>query len=254
MYYKELIRVARALKIVAIVCLILDAAAGAVVVWARLHGSLHTEPVQVPLAALFALAAFVAIFPTTAFGTSLACENEGHLELAWTKPASRARYALVTFGVDAVGIVGAFAIALVLLTVVPLAMLGMAGSITVGSTAMLELLRDLGFLFAWYALMQTLTASLRGGAGLVAGLSWIPALVLAVLAKAPLPPAWHDVIRFVDYINPMAYFSNVDAQNNGVTHIENFLGFGVDITIVAVAVLAFAYAAIAIAQWRRLEA
>jgi hypothetical protein len=48
---------------------------------------------QIPIIVIFAIGGFAASVYATMLG-GLADDNDGHLSLAWTKPASRARYAL----------------------------------------------------------------------------------------------------------------------------------------------------------------
>src|ERR1700736_4655998 len=100
MYYKEFLRVSRGLIVVAIIFGILIA------VQVVSNVSQHSTPAQIhvevnghqsaghniPLSLLLVIGGVVASILAGIWGTSLACENEGHLEVAWTKPATRSRY------------------------------------------------------------------------------------------------------------------------------------------------------------------
>src|SRR2546430_11375674 len=47
---------------------------------------------NIPLAVLFAIAEVFALITATMLGGALAKENDGHLEMAWTKPVTRDRF------------------------------------------------------------------------------------------------------------------------------------------------------------------
>ena len=60
---------------------------------------------HIPVGVLFAIAEGFALITATMLGGALAKENDGHLEIAWTKPVSRERLALAS-------IVGSLSLAL----------------------------------------------------------------------------------------------------------------------------------------------
>ena len=257
MYYKELLRVLRALKNMAIVYVVIDLVYAAFLIFANAQGHLQlpkpSDHVSLSLGALFAICAFAALFPATAYGCSLAAENDGHLALAWTKPASRVRYALTVMSVDAAGIVAAFALTFVLLLLPELGMVGVLRYLSAGPSVVLEAIRHLAVPLAWFALCQALTASLRCNARMVAGVSVLPAIVLAMLAGAPLPGAWHQAFHALGYINPLAYWAGFEVNGSGAS-ANDLMTFALPVGDATLVALVLIYAALAIVQWRRLEA
>src|SRR5579864_5254385 len=107
MYFKELLRVTRGLYILTVILVLI------VVANLVLHQGDTSGADRIPLSLLFAIAGVIATIFAGAFGSSLAAENHGHLDVAWTKPASRNRYALVTVAVDLSATMVAFALCLV---------------------------------------------------------------------------------------------------------------------------------------------
>ncbi|HTD32310.1 MAG TPA: hypothetical protein VK665_01515, partial [Candidatus Elarobacter sp.] len=74
------------------------------------HGVAYTRVTYRPgsdmaWGALFLISGGMGLLVATILGGPLAKENDGHLELAWTKPVSRDLYALAAFGADVVAIV-----------------------------------------------------------------------------------------------------------------------------------------------------
>src|SRR5581483_1371516 len=59
---------------------------------------------RIPVGILFAVASVFALITATMLGGALAKENDGHLELAWTKPVSRERLAIASIASDLVAI------------------------------------------------------------------------------------------------------------------------------------------------------
>ena len=93
MYYKEFLRVRTAVIWLALalgVMLVVHAALHLFV--PGIHGNSSGGTTNfVPFFAVAALV--VGTFMATIFGSTLARENDGHLEVAWTKPHSRTEYA-----------------------------------------------------------------------------------------------------------------------------------------------------------------
>jgi hypothetical protein len=253
-YYREILRVRRNLAI------FLGILAGLLVLQIISNISQHGSLVRVtitpdvathtrlPLSLLFAIAGIVTTIFGGVLGTSLSCENTGHLALAWTKPASRNRYALTVMAVDAVAMLAAFGLTLVT-TLAIVAFAAYASRLFVDGDALRNLARFLAIPFAWYALMQTLTASLRERGGLVAGLSWIVSLILLALGTAQFPPLWSHLITFANYFNPIAYAAYSTPQDQAP---YPFVPWEFD--LVALFALTVLGVIAALAQWRRLEA
>jgi len=194
-----------------------------------------------PWVELFGFAGFVAAIVSTVLGSTLAQEND-HLELAWTKPQSRTRYATSLMAMDALGIivaqVAAFAF---IIGHVALFHAGQQHLVAKPDDA-LNVLRFLLFPLAWYALIVALSARLRGRASVVQGVIWPVALGLTGIGAAPLPEIWRRIIGGINFINPITYI----AENHG------FVNVTLAVSMLALIVVASWFAATI--QWRRLQA
>ncbi|MDQ2872784.1 MAG: hypothetical protein M3R35_06615 [Candidatus Eremiobacteraeota bacterium] len=198
----------------------------------------------VPLALIFA----------TLVSCTLARENDGHLEMAWTKPISRDAYALRSIGTDLAGI-----IVTVLVSV----------SVFIVINAMFQLprfylnergaaLAALAFLvpMAWYALLTAASASLKRGSGAVLGTAWPVAIILpglvglfAAHSESSLAVAIAGTLRAIDTLNPLVYLGNVTGYSGA-----HLLSRGVNAELVETIILLLVYIALAVLQWRRVEA
>ena len=202
-----------------------------------------------PFSILLALAGFVAAIFGTVLGTCLAAENCGHLEIAWTRPASRIGYAGRLMGVDAAGIVAMFAFTL---------LVGLGLIYATGWQHYMEMDASVGavlprfilYPFAWFGLIAAMTASVRGKGGAIAGFSWIGASILLVLLTLDLPPAIHTVIQALNYLNPMLYGS----YSSGAEAARHVMQTGTLFSVGGLAGITVIGITAALAQWRRLEA
>lgn len=184
-------------------------------------------------------------------GGLLAKENDGHLELAWTKPVSRERYALAGMTVDALAI----AVAQLLTIAVTLAasLMFFVPRFSYGATAGWEIVLAFAAPIAWYALITAASASLRRGPGMVIGLGWVLAILIPSIggalqnaAQMNAIAAWfYAIFRGLSYIDPIAYLA---MHNNHPTLMSFPASAGVLCALVA------GYVALAVAQWRRVEA
>ena len=176
----------------------------------------------------------------TVLGLNLASENEGHLEVAWTKPVSRERYGLSLFGVDIVAIAIAQFITMACVTIVADVWIGHAAVVVRPE----NIWRDIAVLMLpinIYAWVTVLTASLKRNRGVVAGLLWPGMLGLAALAFIPVQSV-QSIARIVDTINPIVMYTN---ENHHVTSAATYeIGLFVSVVLLALALV----------QWRRLEA
>jgi hypothetical protein len=222
------------------------------------QGSRVTIDTNTPQPFVFfaAIAAFVALITATILGAPFARENDGHLEIALTKPVSRIVLAASTIGVDFAGIVGSW-----ILTVIAL-IVGSAffqsPNIVFDSQDLVGTMLGLVGAFAWYALLTAATASMKRSYGIVLGLAWPFALIVFVLGKAdlgtqPVFVALHVAAKAISYIMPFTYLHFGPAMTlNG--HPAGSAAFSAGIEGPVLAALAIGYAAIAVIQWRRVEA
>lgn len=254
MYYREFLRARRNLLIFAAIlgCLVVlqivsNISQHGSIVQVNIHpGSSGGD--QMPLSLLFAIAGITATIFAGILGTSLSSENSGHLELAWTKPASRDRYALTVMTVDIAAVFAAFALALAIIALV-IYLAGGWNYVVTDTQAWQNLARFIALPFAWFALMQALTASLRERGGLVAGLSWVGALVLLGLGAAQLTPLWSALIKFINFFNPIAY-----AYYGTGTDQPPYPFSGWELDLASLLAIGIIGIVVALTQWRRLEA
>jgi hypothetical protein len=206
---------------------------------------------EIPWAALLGAAGFVAAIMATVLGSTLAQEN-GHLEVAWTKPRSRTSYATTLMAVDAASIIIAQLIAFAFI-IVPIILFGRGERLVNGPDDMLNVVRFVLFPLSWYALIVAFSATMRGRAGMVQGLIWPIALTLVVLGIVPLPEIWHRIFTGINFINPMSY---VSYHGHG-SDVQILTGAGLPNVALAAVVLALIIAVswfAATYQWRRLQA
>jgi hypothetical protein len=188
---------------------------------------------------LFGAAGFIAAIMSTILGSTLSQENE-HLELAWTKPQSRTRYATSLMTIDAIGIIIAH-VAVFALIIGHMVLFHTGQVRLVGRPDdALNVVRFALFPLAWFGLIVALSAGMRGRAGVVQGLIWPVALGLTGLSAAPLPEIWHRIGAVINFINPISYLS-IGLQ-----------GAGLAVVMLTLIVVASWYAATF--QWRRLQA
>lgn len=202
---------------------------------------------------LFQISILLGVIVASILAGPLAKENDGHLELAWTKPVSRERYALSAIAIDIATMIvsqlGLIAIVLLgtLMWVVP--------SITIGRNGALLILFSLLAPVAWYACLTCFSASLRRGPGVVVGLGWFAALVIPAILLAtdhtynPVGVGVHAIFTALAYIDPIVYIPNMRPHGPNSTLFSSM-----GIALAALAALSIAYIAVAVLQWRRVEA
>lgn len=222
-----------------------------VVLTEDMHGA------NLPVGVLFAVASIIALVTATMLGGVLAKENDGHLELAWTKPVSREKLALASIATDIVAIVVAHLLTVVLILLV-CAMFIWPKFYVNSQTAPVLVLALLGPV-AWYACLTAASASLKRGLGMVCGLGWLAALVIPAVAtgtkgsQSDLGRSIHFVFQSLTYFDPIAYMSlhgGFDRAGIAFQTAVGTLGF----SAVALAVLTIVYLALSVLQWRRVEA
>jgi len=231
----------------------------AIVIQKGADGRLHQVAVNsmsglnVPLGALFGIAAYCAAVFATVISTSLNRERDG-LDFPFTRPVSRQRMALSYFAVDLAAIFAAFAFAFVVLCLVPLATAGLLGHITTTPQAWWILALGLGMSFMWYGTIQAVTAGMRIGGGLIAGGSWALFGVLLVLPGAQwLGPIVHGVVVALNYVNPLAYFNSIHENAAHEMTVGSTLGLGIAARAGLVWIIGIGACAIALTSWKRIE-
>jgi len=206
---------------------------------------LHFHPFPIEYAFICA-AFFVAIFGSI-LGLSLSQENDGHLELAWTKPISRQGYAAATILVDVLAMLALLVIEVALIVVV-LAMFGLAKLIVADSGTLASIAFSVTYVVSFYAVVMAITASLRRSSAIALAILWPVALILPSLTLVK----WLNIgaiVRVIDTINPFAY---LDALVSASSH--TLLPAGIGYSIAAMTVIAVVGLGASLAEWRRLEA
>jgi len=211
----------------------------------ELHNVSHGS---VPLEVLFVIPAFTTAIFALILGCFLANENCGHLEIAWTRPASRTGYALRAMAVDAAGLAVAYLFTLGLCALY-VALLGFSHNLRSDAALATNVVRFAIYPFAWYGLIAAITASLRAGAGIVVGLTWVAAQIFLVLLTLRFPPIIHGLVLFVNLFNPMVYGGYSDTGHATYNTI-----MATPVAIGGLLGLAILGTGAALLQWRRLEA
>jgi len=247
LYYKEILRVGKSfvpfvgtLAAIALLCIAIPNSS------ISLGANVHP---QIPIVFFFIIAGISAAILATIIGTSLAAENDDHLEVVWTLPASRLAYALRVMAVDVLGIILLFAFA-VLAGLAIIYAHGFGRYLVFDQDSGGQLLRFLAYPLAWFGVSQALTASLRSKAPLYAGLAWPVAIVLLLLYEAPLTTPLHMILKVMNLINPLVYGSYA----SGTSVTAELLTLNALVAAGALLALWLAGSGVALAEWRRLQA
>jgi hypothetical protein len=212
------------------------------------------QHITIPFALLCSVAAMIAAIFAFSTSSSLARFN-GNLHFTFTKPVSRERAALTTFGIDALAILIAFAIAIAFL-LIPLGAVGILDRLSFDTHVPANVALGLGAGFMWYGLLQAATAAIRGGSGLVSGLSWPFFVVLHALSNLTTdiaPPFVVSAIHVLNRINPFTYiaplFDRLGDFHGGVPPLDPAL----TTSLATVWITALAGIAIAVLLRKRME-
>ena len=205
----------------------------------------------------FGFAGLIAMLVATMLGAPFAREGDGHLELALTKPISRARLGLNTIAVDLAGILIAWVMTVGLFVIGHT--IFEAPNYTFGPDDLTSIVCGILGAFAWYSMLCAATASLKRAYGTVLGISWPVASIvywLSVTNLGSMPVArlvnaiaW--IASRIDPLSYLAFFPKIDVTDSSAT-----LGSASTTTtdIYLLSILALVYGAAALIQWRRVEA
>ena len=177
----------------------------------------------------------------TVFGLNLAAENDGHLELAWTKPVSREGYALGIFAVDIAAMAACVVFTAVCAAVVIDVYAGYAAVAPSDGGALLGTLAYGGLPVCVYAWIAALSASLKRNRGAISGIFW-PLMIALVALRAVSVPTVHAVATALNLFNPIAIFSATGSDPHAALWSYAW-GWLVAAVLLAAALV----------QWRRLE-
>jgi hypothetical protein len=207
----------------------------------HVHG-LHVQTARsyVDVSLLVSCAAALVGGLATVLGLNLATENEGHLELAWTKPVSREGYALGVFAVDIAAMAACIVFTAVCATIVVDVYAGSAAVVPSDGGAVLKTAAFCGLPLCVYAWVSALSASLKRNRGTVAGLFW-PLMIALVALRSLQVPAVAPVVSALNLLNPLVLYST---GGGGYTSLWAYAwGW----------LLAAVLLTAAVVQWRRLE-
>ncbi len=202
-------------------------------------------------------ASITALIVATILGISFAAQNDGHLELAFTRPASREAEALRAVGVDIAGILLIMAIQGIV-GFVAMA-LWIFPHISLGADDLRVVALEVAVPIAWYAFTLAVTASLKRGYGALAGILW--PVSLAVMAfggrainDSQLAQFIYHTANALQRLIPF-YYANVHQDSSGAAMmtIDTVIP-DLNVRLLILAALIIGYSAIAIVQWRRVEA
>ncbi|HET7813710.1 MAG TPA: hypothetical protein VFL13_05005 [Candidatus Baltobacteraceae bacterium] len=222
----------------------------------HVRGHFHAADMRFEIGVVFLVTIPIALIVATMLGGVLAKENDGHLDIAWTRPFSREQYALAAFGIDAAAIVLSSLMTVAALLICSLFFLVPSFKATPDSLWQIAI----AFVgpIAWYALLTAASASLKRGPGLVCGLGWVVGVIVPAVAGILEGPAklnsianaFYRIFDTLVYVDPIAYFSF--SYHNGAMHTATGLSMAACLAVLAG--LAVGYLALSMAQWRRVEA
>lgn len=214
--------------------------------------------IQIPFGILFATSIVMGFIVASLLGGVLSKENDGHLELAWTKPISRERYAVAAFAIDIAAIILSqiFWVATALVCMMLFFAPGVTFEENAGLHTAITVLGSIG----WYAALTGWSASIKRGPGIVIGLGWLFATIVPGIADAlkgstiPLISAIYAVLHGLSYLDPLAYISLHVTSSSMSGAAVGALQLSLATSCIALAALIVFYLAVAVAQWRRVEA
>jgi hypothetical protein len=206
----------------------------------------------IPFTALAIVGVIVALVFATVVGSPFARENDGHLEIAMTKPIGRTALGLTTIAMDAAGIVAAFALGVVF------AFLCVAlfefPRVTYDTSDFFATLLGIVAPLSWYALLNAATASMKRGYGAVVGFAWPVALLIFGLSR--IQPNGNamllivsSVFKWLAFLDPVSYMHLSSGGDAGGTAFT----LPIQINVLILALLAAVYCSLAVIQWRRIE-
>lgn len=246
MWYMPYVRVRRAVVIYALLVAAITLVAIAFRWWpavVTLDGrhAAQLSRARIDAGMLLAGAAAVVGGFATVLGLNLAAENDGHLELAWSKPVSREGYALGVFAVDITAMAACIVLTALCGGLVADVYIGRQAIGLGGADALESAVAFCGFPLLIYAWIAALSASLKRNRGTVAGLFW-PLMILVAVLGAVQIPAVHVVAVALNTFNPIAIFTN--SSTTPAPSLATYLwGWALGALLLASALV----------QWRRLE-
>jgi hypothetical protein len=255
MFYVELLRARNTLAItVGGLLLLAGVAISTLVLWPS-HLHVTSYAAQTAFDVIGWIAALVTAIVATILGSSLACENCEHLEIAWTKPISRTMYAAGLFLVDLACLALVFIAAVGITYSVVSLYVGGPVHVPFDASNAWRTARFALFPVSMFGLAQALTSGTRGAwAGGMVGAMWPVAELLSIVAARPLNAVWHKIFAVINLVNPLGYFPFWEFDDTEGSALREFFGYGLTTDTLALAAIAILGVAIAMVRWRRMEA
>jgi hypothetical protein len=250
MVYVEWLRVRGTLKWTAIVLGILFVLACVARVSLSSHSHMEGNH-EMNFGTFVVFGTVVALIVATMLGAPFARENDGHLEVALTKPVNRAGLALMMIGVDAAGIIAALTVGT--LFGVLLHTIFFPPWITFHTIDAVVIVFGIIAPLSWYAMLAAATSSLRRGYGAILGIAWPVAAIVAGLSlvdpnENSMAALIHATFWTLSRIDPLVYM-HFDTSDMQMTPDSTWM-----LRLAMLAILTAAYGIAAVAQWRRVEA
>ena len=227
----------------------------------RTVGNTHTTTMRIgartDLGLLASMAMLVGLILATIRSCAFAAENEGHLELSFTRPQPRDILALRVIGTDILTIVAAEILTVV--TAIATLAVYIVPHLAVSAYTVATFLAAVLIPTAWYAMLLCASASLKRGCGIVLGLAWPVALGIiggsTVQSPFPVLQAIRLVCSWLKHLDPLWYLQAVSINSSeSVQSIASVWNRNTDLAMLSVAILAAIYLIAAVLQWRRVEA
>ena len=217
MAYVEMLRARRVLVCFAIILAV-------ILVLVLLSGRHHVmiDHNAIPLSAILGAASIGPMLVVAFLASGLNAEH-ATTAILWTRPLARAAIAWRYVAVDMGALVVAYALTLVA-ALAGMASLGVLSWVQADAHSLVTVPLALACPAMLYGWIQLISARLPGRAGAVAGGLWFAMLVLTPLLIAPFPPLLHDVIRGLDYLNPLIWLGS-HGREDGATLIALSTGW-----------------------------
>ena len=172
----------------------------------------HDMNPRIPFGAILAGSAFGPLILAAFLAVCFDAEYKT-VAITWTRPLSRLAIAGRYLAVDGITMLVAwlFTLAAVLICIVTL---GLAKYLVLESKDPSIIVLAFGCAVMWYGLVVLLTILLPGRGNAIAGASWAYVLIVPGLSQIPFPPALHQVMLALNYLNPLAYLGSFGSSGS----------------------------------------
>ena len=249
MLYVEFLRVRKALIwhagiLVAVAIFVMFASMNANV---EVNGGVPSAPPPIPFSVIVSGAFFWGAIFASSIGTSLNREFETYV-ISWTKPISRQLLALQYILLDMAGVVVAFGLAGLVITLV---LKHFNLELYMDERFWITLPMSLGASLMWYALVQLITAPFGPRFRSMAGILW--AIAFFCLFGTNIGAGIGMLARTFDIINPLAYIDSFSMTGHDISY-HAIWSMPAEWRTLFVWLWVVAFTAIVVPVWARREA